>query len=151
MAYDKQTWNTTSYVNPTRMNHIEDGIEAADSKTADDIPYDSNNSVKDKIDEKVGDWTLYEATTTGYINLPSDCTEFMVEAQTTSGVYSIVIPKKAFDRHDNLTAFYLQGWTYNPTTYAYCFAVKRSATTLEAKIYINGQEGSFIERLVWYR
>lgn len=26
MAYSKQTWDTTSYVNPTRMNHIEDGI-----------------------------------------------------------------------------------------------------------------------------
>lgn len=26
MAYEKQTWDTTSYVTPTRMNHIEDGI-----------------------------------------------------------------------------------------------------------------------------
>ena len=32
MAYEKQTWDTdtTSYVNPTRMNHIEDGIANAD-------------------------------------------------------------------------------------------------------------------------
>jgi len=30
MAYSKQTWDTTSYVNPTRMNHIEDGIANAD-------------------------------------------------------------------------------------------------------------------------
>ena len=29
MAYTKQTWDTTSYVNPTRMNHIEDGIANA--------------------------------------------------------------------------------------------------------------------------
>lgn len=29
MAYEKQTWDTTSFVNPTRMNHIEDGIEEA--------------------------------------------------------------------------------------------------------------------------
>ena len=29
MAYSKQTWDTTSYVNPTRMNHIEDGIADA--------------------------------------------------------------------------------------------------------------------------
>lgn len=29
MAYDKQTWDTTSYVTPTRMNHIEEGIESA--------------------------------------------------------------------------------------------------------------------------
>lgn len=52
MAYSKQTWDTTSYVNPTRMNHIEDGIEEADSKTADDIEYSTGVSVKDKIDEK---------------------------------------------------------------------------------------------------
>lgn len=29
MAYGKQTWDTTSYVTPTRMNHIEEGIESA--------------------------------------------------------------------------------------------------------------------------
>lgn len=28
MAYSKQTWDTTSYVTPTRMNHIEDGIDS---------------------------------------------------------------------------------------------------------------------------
>lgn len=32
MAYSKQTWDTTSYVNPTRMNHIEDGIEGVDNR-----------------------------------------------------------------------------------------------------------------------
>lgn len=32
MAYDKQTWDTTSYVNPTRMNHIEQGIYDAKFK-----------------------------------------------------------------------------------------------------------------------
>lgn len=31
MAYEKQTWDTTSFVNPTRMNHIEEGIEAVDN------------------------------------------------------------------------------------------------------------------------
>ena len=46
MAYDKQTWDTTSYVNPTRMNHMEDGIAAVDSKTAVDIPYSNNSNVK---------------------------------------------------------------------------------------------------------
>lgn len=35
MAYTKQTWDTTSYVNPTRMNHIEDGIRGA-------VDWDSN-------------------------------------------------------------------------------------------------------------
>lgn len=33
MAYDKQIWDTTSYVNPTRMNHIEDGIESVSTAT----------------------------------------------------------------------------------------------------------------------
>ena len=32
MAYSKQTWDTTSYVNPTRMNHIEDGIEGVEAE-----------------------------------------------------------------------------------------------------------------------
>lgn len=50
MAYSKQTWDTTSYVNPTRMNHIEDGIASA--STADGTDYSSGVSVKDKIDEK---------------------------------------------------------------------------------------------------
>ena len=31
MAYSKQTWDTTSYVNPTRVNHIEDGIADLDN------------------------------------------------------------------------------------------------------------------------
>lgn len=50
MAYSKQTWDTSSYVNPTRMNHIEDGIESASTATG--TAYDSNTSVKDKIDSK---------------------------------------------------------------------------------------------------
>lgn len=50
MAYSKQTWDTTSYVNPTRMNHIEDGIEAVDTKTANDIDYASGTTIKSKID-----------------------------------------------------------------------------------------------------
>ena len=29
MAYSKQTWDTTSVFNPTRMNHMEQGIEDA--------------------------------------------------------------------------------------------------------------------------
>ena len=33
MAYDKQVWDSTSYVTPTRMNHIEDGIESAGVET----------------------------------------------------------------------------------------------------------------------
>lgn len=54
MAYIKTNWNTNSFINPTNMNHIEDGIynvsDKVDNLSADDIPYDSNNSVKDQID-----------------------------------------------------------------------------------------------------
>lgn len=32
MAYTEQIWDTTSYVNPTRMNHIEDGIKTANDE-----------------------------------------------------------------------------------------------------------------------
>lgn len=48
MAYSKQTWDTTSYVNPTRMNHIEQGIY--DASTATGTEYSSGVSVKDKLD-----------------------------------------------------------------------------------------------------
>ena len=58
LNYIKQIWDTTSYVNPTRMNHIEDGIYAVSDKvdnlSADDIPYDSSNSVKDMLDINTG-------------------------------------------------------------------------------------------------
>ena len=50
MAYSKQTWDTTSIFNPTRMNHIEDGIESASTATG--TEYSSGVSVKDKIDTK---------------------------------------------------------------------------------------------------
>ena len=32
MAYSKQIWDATSYVNPTRMNHIEDGIASVEQE-----------------------------------------------------------------------------------------------------------------------
>lgn len=52
MAYSKQTWDTTSYVNPTRMNHIEDGIANA---------YDS--IVVNRIDQNVDVTANTTATT----------------------------------------------------------------------------------------
>ena len=48
MAYSKQTWDTNSIFNPTRMNHIEDGIESASTATG--TEYSSGVSVKDKLD-----------------------------------------------------------------------------------------------------
>ena len=67
MAYSKQTWDTTSYVNPTRMNHIEDGI--ADSAS--------------------GEWTLVDSKTgTDSISLPSGFRELLVFVHQTND-YSI--------------------------------------------------------------
>lgn len=34
MSYEKQTWDTTSYVNPTRMNKMEAGIQDASDRLA---------------------------------------------------------------------------------------------------------------------
>lgn len=46
MAYSKQTWDTTSYVNPTRMNHIEEGIEGVDNYAPKQVSYTgTTNSV----------------------------------------------------------------------------------------------------------
>ena len=35
MAYSKQTWDTNSVFNPTRMNHMEDGIYDAEANYVD--------------------------------------------------------------------------------------------------------------------
>lgn len=89
MAYPKQTWDTSSYVNPTRMNHIEDGIKSAvDGMTNIYIEGSTNNTgstiasgyyfylngtlvrAKQAI-QNGGDFTLntnYEVVTVGAIN-----------------------------------------------------------------------------------
>lgn len=54
-----QTWDTTSYVNPTRMNNIENNIAIVSKATG--VEYSSGVSVKDKIDEafkSFDDWAL---------------------------------------------------------------------------------------------
>lgn len=61
---------TTSYVNPTRMNHIEDGIEAVDGKTASDIPYSTGVSVKTKLDEAMTSIGTITGNTTKNIQFP---------------------------------------------------------------------------------
>ena len=42
--YSKQTWDTNSYVNPTRMNHIENGIKS-NSDGVEQLNSDLNNRV----------------------------------------------------------------------------------------------------------
>ena len=49
MAYSKQTWDTTSYVNPTRMNHIEDGIYNNSLSIGTQISDRINNSDLDNL------------------------------------------------------------------------------------------------------
>ena len=51
LNYIKQIWDTTSYVNPTRMNHIEEGIYAVSDKV-DNL---------DDSDVKHGDTTVNSA------------------------------------------------------------------------------------------
>ena len=49
MAYEKQQWDTTSFVNPTRMNHIEEGIKANSDEVA-SLNTDLANTKKDVSD-----------------------------------------------------------------------------------------------------
>lgn len=49
MAYEKQQWDTTSFVNPTRMNHIEEGIKANSDEVA-SLNNDLANTKKDVSD-----------------------------------------------------------------------------------------------------
>lgn len=64
MAYSKQTWDTTSIFNPTRMNHIENGIESA--STADGTEYSSGVSVKTQIDKKAGKLVINTLNSTSF-------------------------------------------------------------------------------------
>ena len=81
MSYSKQTWDTNSYVNPTRMNHIEDGIEAADNAasaagTATGTSYNNTSSglsattVQGAIDEVQNEIKKY-----ANVNITADTTK----------------------------------------------------------------------------
>jgi len=125
MAYSKQTWDTSSYVNPTRMNHIEEGIEevsdSLDNLDADHVPYSSGVSVKQKIDwtllgsfqifdgqTKQGDWDLTN-------NVPASCNEICFYVTLGGGSVgnmprnSIVIPFSIFSNYGVIYDFSLGG------------------------------------------
>lgn len=76
LNYIKQIWDTTSYVNPTRMNHIEDGIYAVSDKvdnlSAEDITYGSGN-VKDIMDTEALTITY---TQNSYVSSTSACSAY---------------------------------------------------------------------------
>ena len=84
MAYSKQTWDTTSYVNPTRMNHIEDGIDGIPEiiSNANGIAYKFNNgllictkTISGSLSS--GDWTAWGSLYTTQINCGNFAEEFI--------------------------------------------------------------------------
>ena len=84
LNYIKQIWDTTSYFNPTRMNHIEDGIYAVSDKVdnlnADDIAYSSGVSAKDKIDtvnSKIQKKDFLNTSSLTFNNIPQTCRGFL--------------------------------------------------------------------------
>ena len=81
----QQTWDTTSYVNPTRMNNIETNIGILSKATG--IEYSTGVSVKDKIDE-VESSTAWKwvgsASGTSEINLPQTWKELVAQVRTNN-------------------------------------------------------------------
>ena len=67
MSYTKQTWDTNSYVNPTRMNHIEDGIDQA-------LPKDGGSMTGDLTLGKASTVLKIRASGSRYTNLTSAAT-----------------------------------------------------------------------------
>ena len=95
MAYSKQTWDTTSYVNPTRMNHIEQGIY--DASTATGTEYSSGVSVKDKIDEVAssGPKTVYNENNDQIKSYTfSDWSTYLVTIQKGGSLPSLALMSK---------------------------------------------------------
>lgn len=83
MAYEKQTWTTGQIIGDTKLNHIEEGIEMANSNyektvwnTGDVITAEKLNKIEEGI-ASGGDFSTAEVTlivadnTTSYINYPS--------------------------------------------------------------------------------
>lgn len=59
-----QSWDTTSYVNPTRMNNIETNISTLSKATG--IEYSSGVSVKDKIDSTLAKSSISNGTSKSF-------------------------------------------------------------------------------------
>ena len=119
---------------------------------ASNLPYSSTQTTKQVIDAKADkEWTLFEVSDTGYITLPDNYNEFLLEVQTQSGVYSITLPKPAFDRRTLNISWYMQGWEYNSSTYAYSFITKRDTNKVQVTIFQNGTATTPEESVLWYR
>lgn len=95
MSYSKQTWDTTSYVNPTRMNHIESGIaDDCVQKTGDTMTGNLNIDTGDSNNSKIN---LGGSQSYGAIRLYAGNTGKRVEIYPSvlSGNRSIELPDKS--------------------------------------------------------
>lgn len=90
MAYSKQTWDTTSYVNPTRMNHIEQGI------------YDASNSAVYTTSDVIN---LSDFVALGYLRGNRKRVDFVVpiNKDLTGFTLSLSGTWSLFDLTDNTT------------------------------------------------
>lgn len=70
MEYNKQIWDTNSIFNPTRMNHIENGIEAVSLLSSKagfvgiDVPADGSSTVQVTFDHPFPAGTSYSVQVT---------------------------------------------------------------------------------------
>lgn len=115
MAYSKQTWDTTSYVNPTRMNHIEDGIEAVSLISSKagfvgiDIPADGSSTAQVTFANPFPQGTSYSVNVTqasafAYVDVFLGSTD-----RTTSG-FKITASSQRTQALTNLNVM----WTATP-------------------------------------
>ena len=114
MAYSKQTWDTTSYVNPTRMNHIEQGIydaqETADSKS---------NLVTETL---LANHYIATASTWEGVNLSGNIDNYeylgfsfaSADKTPTQGIMKAIIPVSTFKTSDTNSPISIVEDYYNP-------------------------------------
>ena len=130
MAYSKQTWDTTSYVNPTRMNHIEQGIydaqETADSKS---------NLITEKLLEN---HFISTASTWDSVNLIGniDNYEYLgfsfagADKSATQGIMKAIIPVSTFKTSDTNSPIAIIEDYYNPSDSRALFVCFNSTTSI---------------------
>lgn len=101
----QQTWDTTSYVNPTRMNNIETNLGILSKATG--IEYSTGVSVKDKIDEVEGE--IPEIAD----NLTTDDSTKALSAKQGK-----VLKEKIDEMEDGISLLTIPANTYNTWTLA---------------------------------
>ena len=86
MSYSKQTWDTTSYVNPTRMNHIEDGIKDI-SDDVEDLKEAVNKGSVSVTADGVKTWAELLNTLLSQIDTTKITSESKIVRQSGNNVY----------------------------------------------------------------